>query len=64
MECLRPAKLADAPVKEIRDLEKKLGVTLIAYDKFHPYRKLKAADLAKIQAAEKETGSILLAYEA
>ncbi len=63
MECVRPAKLAEAPIKEIRALEEKLGVTLIAYDKVHPYKKLTAAEIAKIKAVEKETGTILVAYE-
>ncbi len=64
MECVRPAKLDEAPIKEIRALEQKLGVTLIAYEKVHPYKKLTAAEIAKIKAAEKDTGAILVAYEA
>jgi hypothetical protein len=64
MECLRPAKLAEASVKDIRTLEQKLGVTMIAYEKVHPYKKLTAAEIAKIKAAEKDTGAILVAYEA
>jgi hypothetical protein len=64
MECVRPAKLADDPVRDIRTLEKKLGVTLVAYEKVHPYKKLKAAEISKIQAIEKETGALLVAYEA
>ncbi|MDD1695138.1 MAG: hypothetical protein LUQ71_10480 [Methanoregula sp.] len=64
MECLKPAKLSDAPIKEIRELEKKHGVTLVAYEKFHPYKKLKNAELEKLKTAEKETGALLIAYEA
>jgi len=64
MECVRPAKLAEAPIREIRALEQKLGVTLIAYEKVHPYKKLTAAEIAKIKTVEKETGTILVAYEA
>ena len=64
MECARPAKLAKAPVKEIQDLEEKLGVTLVAYERIHPYKKLTAAGIAKLKAAEEETGAILVAYEA
>ncbi|MDO9033875.1 MAG: hypothetical protein Q7U51_01550 [Methanoregula sp.] len=63
MECARPAKLAKTPVKEIQELEEKLGVTLVAYDKVHPYKKLTTAQIAKVKAAEKETGAILVAYE-
>ena len=64
MECIRPAKLAEAPIKEIRALEQKLGVTIIAYEKVRPYKKLTEAEIAKIKTAEKETGAILVAYEA
>ncbi|WP_214021239.1 hypothetical protein [Methanoculleus sp.] len=64
MECTRPAKLPEAPVEEIRALEKKLGVTLIAYEKVHPYKKLNPAQIEKIQTAEKDIGAILVAYEA
>jgi len=64
MECVRPAKLAEAPIKEIRALEQKLDVTLIAYEKVHPFKKLNAAEIAKVKAAEKDTGAILVAYEA
>jgi hypothetical protein len=64
MECVRPAKLAEAPINEIRALEQKLGVTLVAYEKVHPYKKLTAAEIAKIKSVEKETGTILVAYEA
>ena len=63
MECVQPAKLAKAPIKEIQTLEQKLGVTLVAYEKVHPYKKLSAAEITKLKAAEKETGAILVAYE-
>lgn len=64
MECTRPAKLAEAPIKEIRALEQKLGITLVAYEKVHAYKKLSAAQIAKVKALEKDTGAILIAYEA
>ena len=64
MECVRPAELKAESVKEIRALEQKLGVTIIAYEKVHPYKKLSAAGIKKLQGAEKETGAILVAYEA
>jgi hypothetical protein len=63
MECARPAKIGKAPLKEIQDLEKKLGVTLVAFAKVPAYKKLTAAGMAKLKAAEKETGAILVAYE-
>jgi len=64
MECVRPAKLAEAPIKEIRALEQKLGVTLIAYEKVHPFKKLTPAEIVKLKVVEKDTGAILVAYEA
>jgi len=64
MECARPAKLAKTAVKEIQELEDKLGITLVAYEKIPSYKKLTAAGIAKLKAAEKETGAILVAYEA
>ena len=64
MECVRPAKLEKAPVKEIQEIEAKLGVTLVAYEKIPQYKKLSAAGITKLKAAEKETGAILVAYEA
>lgn len=64
MECLKPATISEASVKEIRELEHRHGVTLIAYEKFRPYKKLKTAELEKLKTAEKESGAILVAYEA
>lgn len=64
MECARPAKIAKSRVKEIQELEEKLGVTLVAYERIPSYKKLTAAGVAKLKAAEKETGAILVAYEA
>ena len=64
MECARPAKLAKTAVKDIQELEDKLGITLVAYEKIPSYKKLTAAGIAKLKAAEKETGAILVAYEA
>ena len=64
MTCERPAKLEKAPIKEIQDLEKKLRVTLVAYEKVLPYKKLTDDGIAKLKESEKETGAILVAYEA
>jgi len=64
MECARPAKLAKARIKEIHELEERLGVTLVAYEKVPAYKKLTPAGLKKLKAAEDETGAILVAYEA
>ncbi|HNQ30265.1 MAG TPA: hypothetical protein PKM87_09120 [Methanolinea sp.] len=64
MECPSTAKLSGTQLDEIRKLEGKLGVILVAYDKVHPYKKLTNEALSKIQSVEKDTGSILIAYEA
>ena len=64
MECVRPAKIAKARVKEIQELEEKLGVTLVAYERIPSYKKLTPAGLKKLKAAEDDTGAILVAYEA
>ena len=64
MVCARPAKLEKAPLKEIQNLEAKLGVTLVAYEKVPAFKKLTAAGVAKLNAAEKENGAVLVAYEA
>lgn len=64
MECPRPATLSAGHLEEIRKLEEKLGIILVAYEKMHPYKKLSSQELSKIQTLEKDTGSILIAYEA
>lgn len=60
----RPAKLAKAQMKEIQDLEEKLRIVLVAYEKIPSLKKLTEGEIAKLKAAEKETGAILIAYEA
>lgn len=64
MECPNPAKLTGSKLDEIKKLEEKLGVILVAYDRVHLYKKLSKEALSRIQAVEKDTGSILIAYEA
>jgi len=64
MTCARPAKLEKATIKEIQEFEEKLGVTLVAYEKVLPYKKLTPAGLSRLKEAEKESGAILVAYEA
>lgn len=64
MECPSPAKLTGSQLDEVRKLEEKLDVILVAYDRVHPYKKLSKEALSKIQSVEKDTGSILIAYEA
>ncbi|KAF5047284.1 hypothetical protein DSECCO2_462040 [anaerobic digester metagenome] len=64
MICERPARIEDAAVKEIQELEGKLGVTLVAYERIPPFKKMTDDDLTRLKAAEKETRAILVAYEA
>lgn len=64
MMCERPAKIEEAAVREIQELEGKLGVTLVAYDRIPPFKKMTDADVARLKTVEKETGAILVAYEA
>ncbi len=64
MECPRTAKLAGGQLDEVKKLEEKLGVILIAYDRVHPYKRLTPQALSKLQSLEKDTGSIVVAYEA
>ena len=63
MECPKAAKLSGSQIDEIKKLEEKLGVILVAYDRVPSYKKLSAVTLSKIQSLEKDTGSILVAYE-
>jgi hypothetical protein len=64
MECPQPATLSGGQPEEIRKREEKLGVNLVACEKVHPSKKLSSQDLTRIQTMEKDTGSILIAYEA
>ena len=64
MECPRPAKNSEKQIEEIRALEKKLGVILVAYDRIPAYKKLSPQELSRIRSLEKESGAILVAYEA
>jgi hypothetical protein len=64
MECARPARLKKTAGKEIQELGEKLGITLVAYERVPAYKKMTPSGIAKLKAAEKETGAILVAYEA
>ncbi|MDI9633020.1 MAG: hypothetical protein QFX32_03060 [Methanolinea sp.] len=64
MECPRYAKINEEQLAEIRALERKLNLVLVAYEKVPAYKKLTPGELARIRALESETGSILVAYEA
>ena len=64
MICERPATIGEVAVREIQELEGRLGVTLVAYERVPPFKKMDDADVARLKAIEKETGAILVAYEA
>ncbi len=54
--------LDDAGLKKLQDLEKKLGCCVVALEEQPQPAKLSKTQLAELQAAEKETGSVLVAY--
>lgn len=55
------AKLTDANVKKIKELESDLGVYLLAEQKF---KDLSDSDIKVLQDMEKKMGAVLVAYEA
>ena len=60
----RYAKLSEAEVEKIRDLEAELGrVFLLAVEKPPEFAELKKDQLAKIQKLEKELDVRLVAYK-
>ena len=63
MECARPARLEDRQLDEIRRLEERLDVDLVGYERLPRYRQLSPAELDRLRSIERETGSVLVAYE-
>jgi sugar phosphate isomerase/epimerase len=64
MECTRPARLEDRQLDEIRRLEERLGVVLVGYERLPRYRQLSPEELEWLRSIERETRSVLVAYEA
>jgi hypothetical protein len=64
MECARPARLDDRQLDELRRLEERLGIVLVAYERLPRYRQLSPQELDRLQSMEREAGSVLVAYEA
>lgn len=62
MICMGYASMSPEQVEKVKNLEKEMGVTLLAYAK-PTYSTLKDADLKRIQGLEKELGLSLVAYE-
>jgi hypothetical protein len=60
---LRTAKLTPERLSEVRDLERRLGVVLVALEPQFTVAKLPATRLRRIQALEKHLGVVLVAYQ-
>lgn len=56
------AKLSDAQLRRVRELEEKLGVILVAHEKVPVLSDLSREDLRALQEMEKRLGLILVAY--
>jgi hypothetical protein len=57
------AKLTEAQLGKVRDLEADLGTWVVAVEPAFRLAELSEEQLEKLQAAEQELGVILLAYE-
>lgn len=64
MEIARPARLEDRQLDEIRRLEERLGVVLVGYERLPRYKQLLPDELEWLRSIERETRSVLVAYEA
>lgn len=62
MICMGYASLSPEQVEKVKNVEKEMGVTLLAYAK-PTYAKLKDADLKRIKDLETDLGLSLVAYE-
>jgi hypothetical protein len=61
---LRIAKLEADSVGKIREMEKEMGVHIMALEPGVKFTMLTPEQLAEVEALEKELGVILLVYEA
>jgi hypothetical protein len=57
------ANLSRDQLANLRDLEKELGVLLVALEPQHQLADLSETQLDRLQAAEEELGVVLLAYQ-
>ncbi len=62
MICMGYASLSPEQVEKVKNVEKEMGITLLAYAK-PTYAKLKDADLKRIKDLETDLGLSLVAYE-
>ena len=61
---MKVAKLDDGSVGKIREMEKEMGVHIMALEPGVKFIALAPDQLAKVEALEKELGVMLLVYEA
>ena len=63
MSDLKLAKLSQEQIKEIQDLERKLGVSLVAYfEENNRYADLDQKSIDALRDIEKRFGIVILAY--
>jgi hypothetical protein len=62
MICMGYASLSPDQVEKVKNVEKEMGITLLAYAK-PTYAKLKDADMQRIKDLEADLGLSLVAYE-
>jgi len=62
MICMGYASLSPEQVEKVKNVEKEMGIMLLAYAK-PTYAKLKDADLKRIKDLETDLGLSLVAYE-
>jgi hypothetical protein len=62
MICMGYASLSPEQVEKVKNVEKEMGITLLAYAK-PTYAKLKDADMKRIKDLETDLGLSLVAYE-
>jgi hypothetical protein len=59
---LKAAWLTPTRLSKVRDLEKRLGVVLLALEPQFSIARLPASQLRRIQEVEKDLGVVLVAY--
>lgn len=57
------AKLSEEQLRRVRDLEKDLGIVLVAFQKPPVFAKLSKTQISKLENMEKELGTRLVAYK-
>jgi hypothetical protein len=55
-------KLNDADIEKLKDLEKKLGKCVVAWDQKLDPAVISEAEVKELQALEKEMNAVLVAY--